>query len=55
MDEDVKIILKNVSKRIEKISAEQLNKSGFNTKTSRLKFLSELVIEQIQNVEVKKK
>ncbi len=48
MQEEIKNHLKLITKRIEKLSQENQMKFGYNTKSARLRLLTELVREQVE-------
>lgn len=52
MQEDIKNQLKLITKRIDKLAQESQAKVGFNTQTSRLRLLAELVREQAETQEI---
>jgi len=52
MNEEVSNQLKLITKRIDKLAKESQTKMGFNTQTSRLKLLAELVREQAETQEI---
>jgi len=52
MKEELKSQLKLITKRIDKLAKESQAKIGFNTQTSRLRLLAELVREQADNQEI---
>lgn len=52
MEEELKSQLKLITKRIDILAKESQAKVGFNTQTSRLRLLAELVREQAENQEI---
>lgn len=52
MKEEIKSQLKLITKRIDKLAKESQVKVGFNTQTSRLRLLAELVREQAETQEI---
>lgn len=52
MQEEIKNQLKLLTKRIDKLAKESQAQVGFNTQTSRLRLLAELVREQAETQEI---
>lgn len=52
MEDEIKSRLKFLTKRIDKLSQESFLKSGYSHQTARLRLLTELVREQLNEQEI---